>query len=800
MGRVTDNNGNVLTDQNEIEQFLVKSYEDLYKVKYPDKSKYHKFFQGLPVIEDNILGQEVINKITREEVADAISKAKSGKCPGRDGIPIEFYKTFSTLLVPYITKLFNNCMESGNFPLSWRDNIMKLIPKNEDLDISFNNLRPLCMGNVDRKLYASIWFRRLVKTSGDIINNSQTGGVPGRAIQGSTLLLHLLISYYGEKGLEGYIVITDNFKAFDSVIREYLWDVMKIFGYSNYTVNNIKKLYDCSNARICINGFLTRDFALNSGVIQGCPLSSLLYVISGEPLARAIHNSIEIEGFRLPTQQEVKMIQHVDDVTLTLQRQRSILKVLDLIGQYGEVCGTKLNKSKSFIIKLGDSSVAHERLRDDFNGIKIVSQHDNHGCKKILGILFSAVPVTYIDKNYFVVTKKCQEILDTWDDRNLSLVGRVLVVNSLVISKLVYVMQTLDITKRRLGFLKQRISKFIWKGMGSKLKLSILEWGKDRGGLGLVPVDLKARALRLKTIKDYLGKSEGGRDIGPITQILAYFLDVTVRASLYNDLGSMHQLFQDPITGRGGILSRQQNRDHHLKYFLEDIREFKNFELQYQDIGKWDSVFYLKRLVANRTELEQATMKNDVFMNKIHFYRQHFSGCQEKQVWKNWQVKGLDPKVKAFNYKMINNLLPVSSIIGHGGNDKFCKYCLLKRNLQVVESVEHVFISCIVAKMVWAKLNLEFHKKGMGGIEVDRETILYKIGIQGDKVLLVSEVNWALWKNRNNNVHSVANNLGSAVVVHKVYHARFEKLMKVDRVVLSGTKFRKRWGGIETIV
>ena len=798
--KITKKDGRVLDKKKDIEEHLVSCFEELYSLKENDRTKYREFLEDLPSVQEDI-GQVFNENFETFEVEEAISKAKSGRCPGLDGIPIEFYKTFSKLMVPFITKLFNNCMGSGQFPESWKRSVIKLIPKNEDLDYSFNNLRALTMGNNDKKLYARVWYTRLVKMSKNIINERQTGGMPGRSIQGSTLLIHLLITYYYEKGLEGYVLGLDDQKAFDLLIRNFLWDVMEAFGYSDFTIKNIKALYKDTEAVICINGFFTRSFKVQSGVLQGCPLSGLLYVISGEPLARAINRSIQISGFRLPSQQEIKMVQHVDDKTLMLSNQSSIIHVLDMVERYGKISGCVINRLKSFILKLGQSRNVWENNRTVFNGIKIVSENENNGCKKVLGFLFSAVPEVSIDKTWYAVTQKCQGIMDNWKDCNLSLVGRILVVNSLVIPKLVYILQTMNITKRRLGFLNKRISNFIFTGMGSKLKLNILEWGKERGGLGLVPVDLKGRALRFKTVKDYLGKSEGGREGDPVVQILAYFMDMTVRNSIYRDLPHLRQAFQDPVTGGNGILSVRNHQEHILKYYLEDVKKYKEFEVKYNnhDISKWENVFYLKKLIAERTGNEQSVMRTGRNDEKTFFMRQNLGESKEKKVCANIFFKGLDTKVQAFNYKMVNNLLPLYNIIGERG-EKYCRYCRKKSGLNNLETMEHVFIGCIVASMVWGRINLKLHRRGIVGIDLGVDTIIYKLGMPGELVLLVSEVNWALWKNRNNNNAVIGNNVGGAKVVREMFSKRIKKLLRVDRKILKANKFKERWGEMDKII
>ena len=306
--------------------------------------------------------------------------------------------------------------------------------------------------------------------------------------------------------------------------------------------------------------------------------------------------------------------------------------------------------------------------------------------------------------------------------------------------------------------------------------------------------------LRLKLIKDYLGKSEDGRDGGPVSQILAYFLDMTVRPTLYRDLPEMHrlQVFQDPVTVRGGILSRRENRDHVLRYFLEDVRVLKEFELKYQDISAWNSVFYIKKLIEQRTEGEISIMKGGHIDDKINFFKQYFLSSQEKGIFKNVHLKGLDTKIQAFNFKIVHNLLPLAGITGD--YNSACTYCRKKNKINNWESREHLFIGCAVSSTVWGRINMKLHRLGMGGVELDRKTIIYKLGLDEQLSVLVSEVCWALWRNRNNNVRVIGNNLGGALVVREMYAKRIKKIMQVDRVVLTPVKYRNRWGFMERII
>jgi hypothetical protein len=74
-----------------------------------------------PVFTDNTestIYEELDNCITEQEVLDAIRNLKRGKTHGPDGILNECFIEGKQLLVPILTKMFNNILYSGYFPES----------------------------------------------------------------------------------------------------------------------------------------------------------------------------------------------------------------------------------------------------------------------------------------------------------------------------------------------------------------------------------------------------------------------------------------------------------------------------------------------------------------------------------------------------------------------------------------------------------------------------------------------------------------------------------------------------------
>ena len=62
--------------------------------------------------DSNFLNKE----ISLDEIRETIKSLKSGKTPGPDGYPGEFYKTFSNMLSPYLHKMLVQANEDGVLP------------------------------------------------------------------------------------------------------------------------------------------------------------------------------------------------------------------------------------------------------------------------------------------------------------------------------------------------------------------------------------------------------------------------------------------------------------------------------------------------------------------------------------------------------------------------------------------------------------------------------------------------------------------------------------------------------------
>ena len=116
------------------------------------------------------------------EVKASLELMQSGKAPGPDGFPSEFYQ-FSDQLTPLFLDMFNDSIERGTLPLSLTQASISLIPKkNKDLE-DCSSWRPVSLLNSDIKLLAKTFANRLDPCLLNIISKDQTGFIRGRQLK-----------------------------------------------------------------------------------------------------------------------------------------------------------------------------------------------------------------------------------------------------------------------------------------------------------------------------------------------------------------------------------------------------------------------------------------------------------------------------------------------------------------------------------------------------------------------------------------------------------------------------------------
>jgi exonuclease III len=807
-------NGNTtLTNKEDIQEHLIDRYEQLYAFS-PMGTKYKEyFFNFMPKLEK----EESTDAFSYKEIYDKFKSRPGSSCPGPDGIPVEFYKKFFPIFGPYYINMLNNCVLSSVFPESWFLSYLKVIPKTQDKIPTFDKLRPLNLSNDDYKNTTGCLTDRMTAVSQDIIHPQQTGGLPHRSIQQSTFLIHLLINLFKETDQGGYIVALDNTKAFDKVNRLFLFTVLEKAGFKPWTIKLIKTIYSGTKVRLLINGFLSKIFEIYSGVKQGCPLSPFLYVLTVEALARAILLDRELYnlGFRLPSQREVKLIQHLDDMTFFAKDKCAVEKIMSRIYAYQHLSGSQVNFGKSNIIRLDRQRLSLARDGPTIAKISVVPSDE---CIKILGFLFGSDIEMYMKANWEKAKEKCLKTLKMWstviDEHNsiISLVGRALIVNVKIYSQLTYLFQTLQYNRTILKEITSEISRFLWAGKPAQRTMEVLESPKELGGLGLKPLALVARSARFRNIQQFFSREGNWMENGPIqTFILAYILDCSIRKLVTNTPFSELHPHMLP-----------------LRYFTPKSSRYPKeipglFDVMYWDIAKAleisdgpdNFIFqtakgYLQDLMNNSTLSLRASGEIKIYIRKF--------GLPEKaeaKAWENILLQILDPKIQSFAYLLAHDGLPTAHRIWKHKRKTWncvvtpwCKYCQYESQPFMFHKADarHIFSTCPIAINTWDFINTKLENAGLPGIEVNDGLIYMRLGLSKSRAFFVSEVLWSLWKIATHNYHNITGNIQGNVgrdYTHALasFVGRMKLLSKMDKDLIKSKKtYSTRWNTVNEMV
>lgn len=90
------------------------------------------FLTHLPEVSESS-NDSLEAELTLEGLHTALQSLANGKAPGIDGIPVEFYKTFWSLLGEDKLNVFNESFRTGLLPQSCRRGVITLLPKKGDL-------------------------------------------------------------------------------------------------------------------------------------------------------------------------------------------------------------------------------------------------------------------------------------------------------------------------------------------------------------------------------------------------------------------------------------------------------------------------------------------------------------------------------------------------------------------------------------------------------------------------------------------------------------------------------------------
>ena len=408
--------------------------------------------------------QQMSKNIEAAEVRKAIFDLPNDKTSGNDGIPVDFYKVFWRHLENPYMDMLSEVNEQRELHQTARNGVINMIPKAQKNPKILANLRPITILNTDYKILEKVIANRLEPAMHNIINSDQRGFIKGRRISTNIRMIFELMQFAEKHNLEAFILQLDFQKCFDKIDFSALIGALSYFDFPDYIITWTNILY--TNFKACTqnNGYFSNKFSIQRGIHQGGPCSSFYFLLCAEMMANMLRENEEIKGIPIG---EVKNIlgQYADNADIySLFHQKSYDSIFLCLERFRAISGFTLNYDKTNIFRIGS-------LRN--TNAMFISQRAvtwTNDPVNVLGVWISNSEEETENLNFHALVEKVDATLNSWKTRNSSLIGRILIVNTMIISLFVYRMMVLPRMREKLyKVLKEKIVKFIWNGAKPKI-------------------------------------------------------------------------------------------------------------------------------------------------------------------------------------------------------------------------------------------------------------------------------------------------------------------------------------------
>ena len=227
-------------------------------------------------LEQHLVRHELALPPTFDEVEKALRSLKSGKASGPDGIPAEVIKAGGSQLTEQLFLLIQRFWTEKQIPADLRDALIVTLFKKGDKSLC-SNYRGISLLSAVGKLFAKILLNRLTPLAEEVLHESQCGFRPSRGTIDMIFALRQIQEKCREQRVPLYLTLIDLTKAFDSIHRDTLWQILAKYGCPGKLVKMIRLLHDDMTAAVLYNGKSSEPFSVDAGVKQGSVIAPTLF-------------------------------------------------------------------------------------------------------------------------------------------------------------------------------------------------------------------------------------------------------------------------------------------------------------------------------------------------------------------------------------------------------------------------------------------------------------------------------------------------------------------------------------------
>ena len=291
----------------------------------------------------------------------------------------------------HLAHLLSLAFLQGRVPQSWNTSLVTPVFKKGDKNDK-GNYRPISVGDCYAKLYAAVLNARVMRwlEEKQLRAPCQAGFRPGLSTEHQIFALNNFIEDCRRRKKPLFACFVDFTKAYDSVPRHLLWQVMGAIGVPAQFVRAVQSMYHDVSCMVNIGGALGPQFSSHVGVKQGCPLSPTLFGIFIDRFYfMAIHRSGGQVGMQLGSGLRVPLSFYADDGLMLSDDDAGMHSLCSTLDTFRERSGMRPNlspgKTEMMIFSVSDAIRASLKAAHQFyisgSLVRYVQQYKYLGCQ-----------------------------------------------------------------------------------------------------------------------------------------------------------------------------------------------------------------------------------------------------------------------------------------------------------------------------------------------------------------------------------------------------------------------------------